>query len=299
MQVLDLIASKALLETQCSRVRILLADAKGQFLVAAEAVRDGLSQIRYLKPDLDFASSPEVLAVMATSVVAVDDYISEHQRSIGASATEEVCSRLSAPVIRGDALVGVVTFEQTLKHRDWEADRESVRRAQDVVVAHLASSADSKSSRCLAGLRSEGIQAILDGLRLHLNAHRCTFRQDWIPGYSFAVAYESRADGVRPLLGDFTIVQNGQPVIEMMLKHRKQVVQGDCSIASEDPQFKVMLGHYGGMRSQIVTPFIENDAFVGALSVHDLKQTRTWTVEEMKLAEFATSLIGAMVRIPV
>ena len=86
---------------------------------------------------------------------------------------------------------------------------------------------------------------------------------------------------------------------EKMLRERKQVVQGDCSIASDDPVFHAMLKHYGGMRSQIVTPLIEDDKFLGALSVHDLQGIRTWTAEEMKLAHDATYLIGAMFRVPI
>ena len=79
---------------------------------------------------------------------------------------------------------------------------------------------------------------------------------------------------MRSLLGDFTIVQTGQPVIVKLLAERKQVIQEDCRSASSDPLFHKMLAHYGGMRAQMVTPFIVDDQLKGVLSVHELRDVR-------------------------
>src|SRR5205085_6056312 len=96
------------------------------------------------------------------------------------------------------------------------------------------------------------------------------------------------------LLGDFTIVQTGQPVIVKLLAERKQVVQTDCRIVSDDPLFHKMLAHYGGMRAQVVTPFIVSDQLEGVLSIHEVRDAREWTVAEKALAAQGAALIGAM-----
>ena len=150
----------------------------------------------------------------------------------------------------------------------------------------------------LEDLRSAAAQAILDRVRIALGVQRCTFRQPVQEAYAFPVTFESRAEGMRSLLGDFTIVQTGQPVIVKLLAERKQVVQEDCSIASSDPLFHKMLAHYGGMRAQVVTPVIIDDRLKGVLSVHELRHPRAWTIAEKALAAEAAALIGTIFETP-
>jgi len=143
-------------------------------------------------------------------------------------------------------------------------------------------------------LRSAATQTILDRVRVALDVQRCTFRQPVQEAFAFPVTFESRADGLRSLLGDFTIVQIGQPVIVKLLSERKQVVQENCRVASDDPLFHKMLAHYGGMRAQVVTPFIVGDQLKGVLSIHELRHPRNWTEAEKALAAEAAALIGAI-----
>ena len=147
-------------------------------------------------------------------------------------------------------------------------------------------------------LRAAATQAILDRVRTALDVQRCTFRQPVQDAFAFPVTFESRAEGMRSLLGDFTIVQTGQPVIVKLLAERKQVIQEDCNIASTDPLFHKMLAHYGGMRAQMVTPFIVGDQLKGVLSVHELRDVRVWTAAEKALAAEAARLIGAIFEVP-
>jgi hypothetical protein len=107
------------------------------------------------------------------------------------------------------------------------------------------------------------VQTILDELRQALDVQRCTYRRPVLSAYAFPVVFESRAEGINSLLGDFTIIRTGQPVINLLLSKRAQAVQDDCSTASSDPVFHTMLAHYGGMRAQIVTPFIVGDELGG------------------------------------
>ena len=115
--------------------------------------------------------------------------------------------------------------------------------------------------------------------------------------FAFPVTFESRAEGQRSLLGDFTIVQTGQPVIVKLLAERAQVIQDDCNTASTDPLFHKMLAHYGGMRAQMVTPFIVGDQLKGVLSVHELRHQRTWTRAEKVLAAEAATVIGTILEL--
>jgi GAF domain-containing protein len=55
-----------------------------------------------------------------------------------------------------------------------------------------------------------------------------------------------------------------------------------------------MLAHYGGMRAQIVTPFIVGDELKGVLSIHELRHTRDWTEEEKKFGAAAVRMIGTL-----
>ena len=55
-----------------------------------------------------------------------------------------------------------------------------------------------------------------------------------------------------------------------------------------------MLRHYGGMRAQVVTPFIVGDQLKGVLSVHELRDARVWTGAEKALAAEAAALIGTL-----
>ena len=94
---------------------------------------------------------------------------------------------------------------------------------------------------------------------------------------------------------DRTIIQSGQPVIEKMLAERTQVVQNDTRNASTEPLFHVMLKHYGDMRAQIVTPLFREDTLAAVLSVHSLKELRSWSGEETALARSAARLLGLLV----
>jgi GAF domain-containing protein len=258
-----------------------------------------LNQRRNLKPSLDFKSSSEVRAAQKAKDVVAEESIPRDIDQVGALEGDSIQSRLIAPIRRGEDLVGLVSLEQSQRARSWSKEDIAVaKRAQNEVLHELDASKKQELTARSEDIREDAVVAILGRLRLALKAQRCTYRQDLVPGYAFAVAYEAREPAERSLYGDFTIVQSGQPVIQKMLAERLQVVQGDTSIASDDPLFHVMLKHYGGMRAQIVTPVIEDSKFAGALSVHDLRGTREWTKQEMNLAQNATNLIAAIVRVP-
>ena len=129
-----------------------------------------------------------------------------------------------------------------------------------------------------------------DPLRDHLDY----FQELGVDGMHPDAVWRSRAEGVRSLYGDFTIIQSGQPVIERLLNERAQVIQEDCRVASTAPEFHVMLKHYGDMRAQIVTPFIQGSNLIGVLSIHELRSTRAWKKDEMTLGADATKLLGQL-----
>jgi GAF domain-containing protein len=203
-----------------------------------------------------------------------------------------------APLISNGRLAGVIALHHCAEPRQWSAqDKDALKAAQARILAALAER-ESREPPALVDLRAAATQAILDRLRIALDVQRCTFRQPVQEAFAFPVTFESRAEGMRSLLGDFTIVQTGQPVIVKLLAERKQVVQADCNVASDEPLFHKMLAHYGGMRAQVVTPFIVGDQLRGVLSIHEVRGTRQWTEAEKALAAQGAALIGALFEVP-
>lgn len=277
------VIEKLLLETGASRAMLHRAGADGGFAIEAEAVQHGQHQLRHHAPE---AGTPDAKTLAA--LARDQDIIVRHDGEPSSTKT-----RMLAPVIQGGRLAGVISLHSS-EAREWSPqDRAAMQEAQASILGILTERA-ALERPALEDLRSAATQAILDRLRTALGVQRCTFRQPVQDAYAFPVTFESRAEGMRSLLGDFTIVQTGQPVIVKLLAERKQVVQEDCRVASTDPLFHKMLAHYGGMRAQMVTPFIVGDQLKGVLSVHELRDARAWTVAEKALAAEAAALIGAV-----
>jgi GAF domain-containing protein len=271
-----------LLVTGASRAMLQLARPDGTFAIEAEAVQHAEQQLRHQKSE---AVNPEARTIEA--LARDGEVIVEHNSA-----------RMLAPLISNGGLVGIVSLHHSSGDKQWSAhDKQAIRGAQAKIVAALAHD-DSLESAAREDLRSAATQAILDRVRVALDVQRCTFRQPVQEAFAFPVTFESRAEDQRSLLGDFTIVQTGQPVIVKLLSERKQVIQEDCNVASTDPLFHTMLAHYGGMRAQIVTPFIVDDQLKGVLSVHELRNPRRWTSAEKTLAAEAAALIGTIFETP-
>lgn len=272
------IITRLLLATGGSRAVLQLASADG-FRIEAEAVRHGASQLG--RDD-------------AHAAVHDPDSVARLGRDRGVQRPEGGAGGLAAPGFVDGRLAAILTLQHGPEPRGWtDQDTAALEEARDAVEARLAGEAGAERAAG-ADLRIPATQAILDRLRDRMDAQRCTFRQPVEAAYEFPVTFESRAAGVRPLLGDFSVVQTGQPVIVQLLATRAQVVQRDCSVASSEPKFHAMLAHYGGMRAQIVTPFIVDDGLRGVLSVHDLRHVREWTAAERALAAEAARLIGGL-----
>jgi GAF domain-containing protein len=280
------VIEKLLLATGASRAMLQLARAGGTFVIEAEAVQHGERQMRHHEPE---AGIPDVKTI---ATLAHDQDIIVQQDG----APSGIKAQMLAPVIRGGRLAGAISLHSS-EGREWSPqDQAAMREAQASILGILTERA-ALERPALEDLRSAATQAILDRLRTALGVQRCTFRQPVQDAYAFPVTFESRAEGLRSLLGDFTIVQTGQPVIVKLLAERKQVVQEDCRVASTDPLFHKMLAHYGGMRAQVVTPFIIGDQLKGVLSVHELRDVRAWTTAEKALAAEAAALIGTIFEI--
>jgi GAF domain-containing protein len=247
----------------------------------------------------DAAAPPLVDARTLDALRSSEDIVVENDAGeTGGAGAERITARMLAPLISNGRLAGVIALHQCAEPRQWSAqDKDALKAAQARILALLAER-ESREPPALVDLRAAATQAILDRLRIALDVQRCTFRQPVQEAFAFPVTFESRAEGMRSLLGDFTIVQTGQPVIVKLLAERKQVVQADCNVASDEPLFHKMLAHYGGMRAQVVTPFIVGDQLKGVLSIHEVRSTRQWTEAEKALAAQGAALIGALFEVP-
>lgn len=300
MHTLQRVIENLLLVTAASRAMLQLVRADGAFEIQAEAVQHAQHQIRHHSSETG-APDPRTVETLKRDRELVVEHDIAQTHSPGSNPHADlggITARMFAPLIRGSRLVGVISLHHSSKRRRWSAeDKAALLNAQANVLDILVQK-DSLEPSASENLRSAATQALLNRLRIALGVQRCTFRQPVQMAYAFPVTYESRAEGMRSLLGDFTIVQSGQPVIVKLLAERKQVVQEDCGIASTDPLFHKMLAHYGGMRAQVVTPFIIDDQLKGVLSVHELRNARTWTRAEKALAAEAAALIGAIFEVP-
>ena len=281
MDSLQRVTEKLLLTTGGSRAVLQLARADGTFLIEAEAVQHGAEQLRH-NPAASTALDAATLAALARDreILLAPD-----------GAAPGTAMQILAPLTTGERLAGTISLHSVIARPWTEQDKSMMRAAQAAFGEILAGREEAAGCE---DLRSAATQTILNRLRIALDVQRCTFRQPVQEAFAFPVTFESRAEGVRSLLGDFTIVQTGQPVIVKLLAERAQVVQEDCPVASADPLFHKMLAHYGGMRAQVVTPYIAGDQLKGVLSVHELRAPRAWTSTEKRLAAEAAALIGTM-----
>jgi GAF domain-containing protein len=275
-----------LLVSGASRALLQLRRDSGDFAIAAEAVQHGQEQLRHAQ----FGADAALLDAASLGAAAGLQYDAPEKAGSG---SEPVTARMRAPLSRDGKLVGVVSLHRCGRDEPWNGQAaDALHRASNAIAAFLKAGSPSSEAR------SAAIQAELDQLRGALDVQRCTFRQPVEEAYAFPVTFESRDKAQRSLLGDFTIVQTGQPVIVKLLAERAQVIQEDCRVASTDPLFHKMLAHYGGMRAQMVTPFIVDDQLKGVLSVHELREVRAWTASEKALAAKAAELIGALAESP-
>ena len=256
MNELQRVTESLLLATGASRAVLQLRGDGAGFAIAAEAVQHDQRQFRQYGPDASGGKLAGPPAFESGPPIIVED---------GAGA------QMHVPLKDEEQLVGAISVQHRVGAREWSAsDQDALRAAQAKVLGLLKKDAHPAAE----ALRAAAIQAVLDRVRQALDAQRCTFRQPVQEAFAFPVTFESRDQNQRSLLGDFTIVQTGQPVIVKLLAERAQVIQDNCATASQDPLFHKMLAHYGGMRAQMVTPFIVGDALKGVLSVHELLHPR-------------------------
>jgi len=292
------IVENLLLETGASRAMLQLAAPGGGLPSVAEAVTHGARQIRNDGSDGELFEAPAFQQLERENKIVVQDDLERADPPVARALIDRYGARAQvlAPLVHGDRLTGIISVHHALGPRRWEAhDIEAVRKAQAAALAALEERARRVLTTTSEDLRDAALQAILDRLRQGLRVQRCTLRQNVNAAYAFPVTHESRGEGVWSLRGDFTIIQSGQPVIEKLLAERAQVVQNDTRNASTDPLFHVMLKHYGDMRAQIVTPLFREDSLAAVLSVHSLKELRTWTPEDTGLARSAARLLGLLI----
>jgi GAF domain-containing protein len=138
------------------------------------------------------------------------------------------------------------------------------------------------------------LQQAIDELLAQTRASRITLRLG-VDGDFFPVAYESLAPGAPSIREVVAPDMPNQPVVRLASRGQ-QVVQNDTrSLFTDDENFQTMLGMYGGLRAQIVTPVMDGDRLLGLISVHELRETREWTAEEQDAARTCADRVRAVV----
>jgi GAF domain-containing protein len=300
MALLQRSVEELLFSTGGSRVTIRLDTPGESFPVAAEAVTHGA---RHIKGDTvlgDLRRFEIVQHLEREREIIVQNDLREAVPPVPDEliALYGAHAQMLAPVTRGEHLAGIISVHDVRGPQQWsERQIGALQQARDELSEMLEAEGPRHLKATEGDLRDAAIQAVLHSLREALSVHRCTLRQDVLKAYAFPVTHESRSQGVNPLLGDFTIVQTGQPVVDKLLTGRSQIVQDDTRNFSADPLFQTMLEHYGDMRSQIVTPLFSNSSLLAILSVHQLHTERTWSDEETELARSALVIAGRLLEL--
>jgi len=139
-------------------------------------------------------------------------------------------------------------------------------------------------------MRAMPIQEILESLRADLDGSRVTLRRD-VEGDVFPVTHEALAAGAPSIIGVDTPNMASQPVVTRVLAGG-QIIQDDCRAEfTDDEPFQQMLGLYGGMRAQIVTPIVIDQRTMAIISLHVLGHTREWTDADARRCRTATDLV--------
>jgi GAF domain-containing protein len=134
------------------------------------------------------------------------------------------------------------------------------------------------------------LQEILESLLADLDGSRVTLRQD-IEGDVFPVTHEALAAGAPSIIGVSTPNMAGQPVVTRVLAG-DQIIQDDCEAEfTDDEPFQQMLGLYGGMCAQIVTPIVIDQSTKAIISLHILGHTREWTDADAERCRNATGMV--------
>jgi GAF domain-containing protein len=136
-------------------------------------------------------------------------------------------------------------------------------------------------------------QEVVDELRAATGASRCTLRRD-VPDDFFPVTHEALAPGVPSIRDERTTDLRKAPVVRQMLETGRQVVQDDCASAFDDPAFQRMLGAYGGLGAQIVSPVFLDGRLAAIVSLHQLGGPRRWSDGERALAAAAGDRVRAL-----
>ena len=138
---------------------------------------------------------------------------------------------------------------------------------------------------------TDGIDAVLADLLALTGASRVTLRQN-VPGeYAFPVTHEALAPGVGSLREERSVDLRTQPVA-LEVAAGRQVVQDDCAAAYDDPAFHRMREVYGGLAAQIVTPVLRHGEVAGIVSLHQLREPRRWTSDEIEACRTAAASVG-------
>jgi GAF domain-containing protein len=136
-------------------------------------------------------------------------------------------------------------------------------------------------------------QEVVDDLLAATNASRCTLRRD-VPGDFFPVTHEALATGSPSIRHERTTDLRNASVVRELLATREQVVQHDCASAFDDPAFQRMLAAYGGLAAQVVTPVFVGGQLAAIVSLHQLREPRRWSDEEVGLAREAGERVRAL-----
>lgn len=103
---------------------------------------------------------------------------------------------------------------------------------------------------------------------------------------------EAIAPGVKPIAHDDSLDQRNAPTAQWLMRTREVLVQNDCSV-DEPPAPPALLEVYE-VKAQMLAPLISDGEVAGWVSVHEVRNVRAWTDEEVSVLRSAASRVAQM-----
>jgi len=104
---------------------------------------------------------------------------------------------------------------------------------------------------------------------------------------------EACAPGVAPLKLDSSLNQRSLGTVQWLERNRALLIQEDC-VNADIPPPQALMNVYG-VKAQVLSPLVWNDAVVGWISVHYIPGTRQWEEKDLQHVRDATDQARAIV----
>ena len=100
---------------------------------------------------------------------------------------------------------------------------------------------------------------------------------------------EAIAPGVKPIAHDDSLDQRNAPTAQWLMRTHEVLVQSDC--ATDEPPAPPALLEVYEVKAQMLAPIVAAGAVAGWVSVHEVRDVRAWTDEDVAALRAAATRV--------